>query len=287
MKKIGFIGVGIMGKSMVRNLMKAGYQVSIYTRTKEKVSDVIGEGALWCDCVADCAAGQDVVITIVGYPNDVEEVYFGKGGIIANAQPGAYLIDMTTTSPKLAVRIYEEAQEAGLHAMDAPVTGGDVGAREGTLTILAGGDRETFDACRPVLEAMGTNINYEGKAGNGQHTKMCNQIAIAGTLAGACEAMVYAKNVGLDVKTMLDSISTGAAGSSQMLKVAPKVLNDDFSPGFFLKHFIKDMSLADEEAQGVSVQLNVLEDVLSMCRDLEAEGMGDLGTQALIKYYHW
>lgn len=287
MKKIGFIGVGIMGKSMVRNLMKAGYQVSIYTRTKEKVSDVIGEGVLWCDCVADCAAGQDVVITIVGYPNDVEEVYFGKGGIIANAQPGTYLIDMTTTSPKLAVRIYEEAQEAGLHAMDAPVTGGDVGAREGTLTILAGGDRETFDACRPVLEAMGTNINYEGKAGNGQHTKMCNQIAIAGTLAGACEAMVYAKSVGLDVKTMLDSISTGAAGSSQMLKVAPKVLDDDFSPGFFLKHFIKDMSLADEEAQGVSVQLNVLEDVLSMCRDLEAEGMGDLGTQALIKYYHW
>lgn len=287
MKNIGFIGVGIMGKSMVRNLMKAGYQVSIFTRTKSKVEDIIGEGARWCDSVADCATGQDAVITIVGYPKDVEEVYFGENGIIANAKKGAYLIDMTTTSPKLAVSIYEEAEKAGLHALDAPVTGGDVGAREGTLTILVGGEKETFDACRPVLEAMGKNIDYEGKAGNGQHTKMCNQIAIAGNLAGVCEAMVYAKSVGLDVKTMLDSISTGAAGSSQMLKVAPKILEDDFNPGFFLKHFIKDMSLANEEAQEASVQLNVLEDVLSMCKDLEAEGMGDLGTQALVKYYNW
>lgn len=287
MKNIGFIGVGIMGKSMVRNLMKAGYQVSIFTRTKSKVEDIIGEGARWCDSVADCATGQDAVITIVGYPKDVEEVYFGENGIIANAKKGAYLIDMTTTSPKLAVSIYEEAEKSGLHALDAPVTGGDVGAREGTLTILVGGEKETFDACRPVLEAMGKNIDYEGKAGNGQHTKMCNQIAIAGNLAGVCEAMVYAKSVGLDAKTMLDSISTGAAGSSQMLKVAPKILEDDFNPGFFLKHFIKDMSLANEEAQEASVQLNVLEDVLSMCKDLEAEGMGDLGTQALVKYYNW
>lgn len=287
MKKIGFIGVGIMGKSMVRNLRKAGYEVSIYTRTKAKVEDVIGEGALWCDSVAECVKGQDAVITIVGYPKDVEEVYFGEEGIIAHAPKGCHLIDMTTTSPKLAVRIYEQAAKAGLHAVDAPVTGGDTGAKAGTLTILAGGDKAAFDACLPVFEAMGKNINYEGKAGNGQHTKMCNQIAIAGALAGACEAMVYAKNVGLDTETMLKSISTGAAGSAQMNNVASKALSDDFNPGFFLKHFIKDMGLADEEARDASVQLRVLEDVLSMCRELEADGLGDLGTQALIKYYNW
>lgn len=167
------------------------------------------------------------------------------------------------------------------------MTGGDTGAKAGTLTILAGGDKEVFDACLPVLEAMGKNINYEGKAGNGQHTKMCNQIAIAGALAGACEAMVYAKKVGLDVDVMLKSISTGAAGSAQMNNVASKALVNNFEPGFFLKHFIKDMSLADEEAKDVSAELTVLEDVLSMCRELEAEGMGDLGTQALIKHYNW
>ena len=187
MKKIGFIGVGIMGKSMVRNLRKAGYEVAIYTRTKAKAEDVIAEGAVWCDTAAECAKGRDVVITIVGYPKDVEEVYFGDNGIIANADPGTYVIDMTTTSPRLAVRIWEEAEKAGLHAVDAPVTGGDTGAKAGTLTILAGGKKEDFDACVPVFEAMGKNINYEGKAGNGQHTKMCNQIAIAGALAGACE----------------------------------------------------------------------------------------------------
>ena len=287
MKKIGFIGVGIMGKSMVRNLMKAGYEVSIYTRTKAKAEDVIGEGAVWCGSVAECVKGQEAVITIVGYPKDVEEVYFGDKGIIANAEKGAYVIDMTTTSPKLAVRIYEEASKAGLHAIDAPVTGGDSGARAGTLTILAGGEKEDFDACLPVFEAMGKNINYEGKAGNGQHTKMCNQIAIAGTLAGACEAFVYAKNVGLDIDTCFQSISTGAAGSAQMNNVVSKALKGNFEPGFFLKHFIKDMSLADEEARDAGVSLDILEDVLSMCRELESEGMGDLGTQALIRHYKW
>ena len=287
MKKIGFIGVGIMGKSMVRNLRKAGYEVAIYTRTKAKAEDVIAEGAVWCDTAAECAKGRDVVITIVGYPKDVEEVYFGDNGIIANADPGTYVIDMTTTSPRLAVRIWEEAEKAGLHAVDAPVTGGDTGAKAGTLTILAGGKKEDFDACVPVFEAMGKNINYEGKAGNRQHTKMCNQIAIAGALAGACEAMVYAKNTGLDVDTMLKSISTGAAGSAQMNNVASKAAKDDYAPGFFLKHFIKDMGIADEEALAADTRLGVLEDVLAMAKKLEADGMGDLGTQALIKYYKW
>lgn len=285
MKKIGFIGVGIMGKSMVRNLMKAGFDVAIYTRTKSKVEDVICEGAAWRDSVKECVADRDAVITIVGYPKDVEEVYFGEGGILKNAPTGAYVIDMTTSSPKLAERIYEEAKAVGLYALDAPVTGGDSGAKAGTLTILAGGDREAFDACMPVFEAMGKNINYEGKAGNGQHTKMCNQIAIAGALSGACEALAYAQAVGLDPKLMLESISTGAAGSAQMNNVASRILKDDFEPGFFIKHFIKDMKIALTEANRSDLFLEVLSLVLSNYEELEAEGYGELGTQALIKYY--
>ena len=285
MKKIGFIGVGIMGKSMIRNLMKAGFEVAIYTRTKAKAEDVISEGAIWRDTVKACVSDRDAVITIVGYPKDVEEVYFGQEGIIANAPAGACLIDMTTSSPKLAVRIYEAAKACGLGAIDAPVTGGDGGAKAGTLTILAGGDQEAFDACRPIFEAIGKNINYEGAAGNGQHTKMCNQIAVAGTLAGACEALAYAKGAGLDPQTMLDSISTGAAGSAQMNNAIPRILKDDLSPGFFIKHFIKDMKLAREGAGDAAVNLGVLDYVLSMYETLEAEGYGDLGTQALIRYY--
>ena len=285
MNRVGFIGVGIMGKSMVRNLMKAGFEVAIYTRTKAKVEDVISEGAIWRDTVKECVADREVVISIVGYPKDVEEVYLGENGIIANAPKGAYVIDMTTSSPKLAVKIYEAAKAAGLHALDAPVTGGDSGAKAGTLTILAGGDREDFDACLPVFEAMGKNINYEGKAGNGQHTKMCNQIAIAGAISGACEALAYAKAVGLDEQTMLDSISTGAAGSAQMTNVVPRILKGDLNPGFFIKHFIKDMKLADEEAEAADVKLGMLEYVLGMYEELEKDGFGDLGTQALIRYY--
>ncbi len=242
MKKIGFIGIGIMGKSMARNLMKAGYQVAVYTRTKEKADELITEGAEWCDSVKACAAGRNMVITIIGTPKDVEEVYFGKDGIIENADRDTYLVDMTTTSPKLAVRISEEAEKRGLFALDAPVTGGDRGAKEGTLTILAGGGREAFEACLPVFEKMGKTIVYEGKAGNGQHTKMCNQIAVAGTLAGIAEALVYAKNTGLDPSLMIDTISTGAAGSVQMNIQAPKILAEDYAPGFFIKHFVKDMA---------------------------------------------
>lgn len=287
MKRVGFIGVGIMGKSMVRNLMKAGFEVAVYTRTKAKAEEVIAEGAVWCQDVAACAAGRDAVITIVGYPKDVEEVYFGEKGILASADPGTVLIDMTTTSPKLAVRIYEDAKKAGLGALDAPVTGGDTGAREGTLTILAGGDEEVFEVCRPIFAAMGRNIKYEGGAGSGQHTKMCNQIAIAGAISGVCEAMAYAKAVGLNVNRMVESIGTGAAGSAQLQTVAPRILAGDFEPGFFIRHFIKDMKLAAEEAEHAGIRLGVLDYVLSMYEDMESQGKGGLGTQALIQYYQW
>lgn len=285
MKKIGFIGLGIMGKSMAYHLLKAGYDLNVYTRTKEKAVDLIKSGAVWCDSVKDCVQEVDAVITIVGFPKDVEEVYFGEGGIIENAKKGTYVIDMTTTSPKLAKRIYDSALLKGLYALDAPVTGGDLGAKNGTLTIMVGGEKEAYEACIPIFEAMGKKLVYEGKAGSGQHTKMANQIVIAGTLASVCEAITYAKNVGLDVACMLDTIKTGVAGSKQMEVVAPKILEDNYEPGFFLKHFIKDMTLAKEEAEERNVHLDVLKTVLSMYEKLEEKGMGDLGTQALIKYY--
>lgn len=284
MKNIGFVGVGIMGKSMVRNLMKAGYELHIYARTKLKVEDVISEGAVYHDTVGDCASNVDVMISIVGYPKDVEEVYFGENGILNSAKEGTYVIDMTTSSPKLAKKIYDAAKEKGLHAMDAPVTGGDTGAKNGTLSILVGGDKEDYEACHKVFEAMGTNINYEGGPGCGQHTKMANQIMIAGTLSGVCEAMRYAEAQGLDLHTLLDSVATGAAGSKQLDAFGKKIIDGDFAPGFFMKHFIKDMNLAVEEAESKGLDLKILKQVLENYRTLE-EAYGDLGTQTLIKFY--
>ncbi len=285
MKTIGFIGVGLMGKSMVRNLMKAGYELHIYARTKAKVEDVISEGAVFHESIADCVKGRDAVITIVGFPQDVEEVYFDSGNILDSAAPGAYLIDMTTTSPMLAEKIYEEGTKRGFHVLDAPVTGGDTGAKEGTLSILAGGEEADYKACLPLFEAMGTNINYEGKAGSGQHCKLANQIMIAGTLSGVCEAITYAQEKGLDLDTFMKSVSAGAAGSRQLDLFGPKIAAGDYTPGFFMKHFIKDMKLALIEANKSGLDLGVLSQVLANYEELEAEGYGELGTQALIKFY--
>ena len=295
LKKIGFIGTGIMGAAMAGHLMDAGYELTVYNRTKAKAESLIARGAHWAESADACAEGQDVVISIVGYPKDVEETYFGKegaepgsagaDGVLAHAKKGAYLIDMTTSAPSLAVRIYEAAKERGLHAMDAPVTGGDTGAKAGTLTILAGGDEADFQALTPVFEAMGKTIVYEGKAGNGQHVKMCNQIAIAGALSGACEAIAYARAAGLDAEKMLATIATGAAGSFQLSNVAKKGMEGNFAPGFMLKHFVKDMGLAYEAAEENGADLEILCHVLKLCRALEDAGLGDEGTQALLKHY--
>ena len=285
MNKIGFIGVGIMGKSMVRNLMKAGFELHIYARNKEKVKDVISEGANFHESIQDCVKDCEAVITIVGFPKDVEEVYFEEGNILDSAESGAYLIDMTTTSPMLAEKIYKEGTEKGYHVLDAPVTGGDTGAKAGTLSILVGGLKEDFEKCMPLFQAMGTNINYQGNAGCGQHAKLANQIMIAGTLSGVCEALTYAKAKGLDPQVFLDSVSTGAAGSKQLDIFGPKILAGDYEPGFFLKHFVKDMKLALTEANMSELSLEVLSLVLANYEELEAAGYGNLGTQALMKYY--
>lgn len=284
-KKVGFIGVGIMGKSMVRNLMKAGFELHIYARRKEKVEDVISEGANFHESIGACVADCDAVITIVGYPKDVEEVYFENGNIMDSASKGAYLIDMTTTSPMLAKKIYEEGNNRGYHVLDAPVTGGDTGAKEGTLSILAGGDKDDYDTCMPLFEAMGANINYEGGPGCGQHCKMANQIMIAGTLSGVCEALTYARAKGLDLETVLRSVATGAAGSRQLDIFGPKILAGDYEPGFFLKHFVKDMTIALTEANMSELSLEVLSQALANYEELQSDGYGDLGTQALIKHY--
>lgn len=284
-KNVGFIGAGVMGKSMIRNLMKKGFQVTVYSRTKSKAEDIIAAGAIWRDSAAECAKGQDVIITIVGFPKDVEETYFGEKGIIANSEDNAILIDMTTSSPKLAAKIYDESKAVGKHALDAPVSGGDSGAKAGTLSIMVGGDKEIFEKAMPVFEAMGTNIIYEGTAGCGQHTKMANQIALTGCIAGVCEAITYARKTGLDIQTMLDSISAGAAGSWQMSNMAPRMLKGDFDPGFFIKHYIKDMNIATEEGREAGADLSISEAVLAIYKDLEAKGLGDLGTQALLKHY--
>lgn len=284
-KNVGFIGAGVMGKSMIRNLMKKGFQVTVYSRTKSKAEEIIAEGAIWRDSAAECTKGQDVIITIVGFPKDVEETYFGEKGIIANSEDNAILIDMTTSSPKLAAKIYDEAKAAGKHALDAPVSGGDSGAKAGTLSIMVGGDKDIFEQAMPVFEAMGTNIIYEGAAGCGQHTKMANQIALTGCIAGVCEAITYARKTGLDIQTMLDSISAGAAGSWQMSNMAPRMLKGDFDPGFFIKHYIKDMNIATEEGREAGADLSISEAVLAIYKDLEAKGLGDLGTQALLKHY--
>ena len=285
LKRIGFIGVGVMGKGMVRNLMKAGFEVSVWARHPEKVQDVVCEGAHWCDTLAECAAAQDAVLTIVGFPTDVEEVYFGPGGILESVQPGTLLVDMTTTRPQLSQRIARAAAEKGCSALDAPVSGGDAGARQGTLTIMVGGDRAAYDACLPLFKAMGNNIVYHGPAGSGQNVKMANQIMIAGALAGVCEAFAYADAMGLDKEKMLQSVATGSAASRQLELYGPRILKGDYAPGFFIKHFVKDMTIASEAAEENDLHLNVLEDVLDIFRTLQAEGYGEDGTQRMVDYY--
>ncbi|AUI36001.1 oxidoreductase [[Bacillus] caldolyticus] len=285
MKTIGFIGLGVMGKSMARHLLKAGYPLLVYTRTKEKAEDLLQEGAVWKETVADLAREADVVITMVGDPHDVEQVYFGEGGILENARPGTYVIDMTTSTPTLAKSIYEAAKQKGIHALDAPVSGGDIGAREGTLTIMVGGDEDVFLACKPILERLGTNIVRQGGAGAGQHTKMCNQIAIATNMIGVCEAMAYAKRAGLDPFKVLESIAKGAAGSWSLSNLAPRMLSGDFAPGFYVKHFIKDMKIALEEAERMNLPLPGLALAKQMYEELAQAGEENSGTQALYKRY--
>lgn len=281
--EVGFIGTGVMGKSMTGHLKAAGYGIHIYTRTKAKAEDLIAQGAVWHDTPGELAAVCHVIITMVGYPSDVEELFLGEKGLIATGKTGAYLIDMTTSSPSLAQRIHQAATKRGMHSLDAPVSGGDIGAREARLSIMVGGDQETFDALLPILNLMGKNIVLQGNAGAGQHTKMCNQIAIATNMIGVCEAIVYATQAGLDPETVLKSIESGAAGSWSLSNLAPRIIAGNFEPGFYVKHFIKDMQIALDSAEEMGVKLPGLTLARSLYGQVAEQGLGDKGTQALYK----
>ncbi|SDD08356.1 3-hydroxyisobutyrate dehydrogenase [Terribacillus halophilus] len=284
-KKVGFIGTGVMGKSMSRNLMQAGFELAVYTRTKAKAEELIDAGAVWHDTPASLAASVDAVITMVGYPSDVQEVYFGESGILQHAKSGTYAIDMTTSRPALAEEIHTAAKAKGIFALDAPVSGGDVGAKNGKLAIMVGGEEEAFQAVLPIFEAMGENIILQGPAGFGQHTKLINQVTIASNMVGVCEAISYAEYAGMDPSKVLQSITTGAAGSFSLSNLAPRMIKGDYDPGFYVKHFIKDMLLALEAAKEMGLMTPGLELSLSLYERLAENGDGDLGTQALIKLF--
>jgi 3-hydroxyisobutyrate dehydrogenase len=283
--RIGFVGTGVMGKSMAGHLLAAGHDLAVYNRTKSKAQELLDHGARWADTPGKAARGAEVVFTIVGFPQDVEEVYFGDSGIVEHADEGAILVDMTTSRPDLAVRIAEVAQKRGMQAFDAPVSGGDVGAREARLSIMIGGPEDVFPKVKPLFELMGANIVLQGPAGSGQHTKMCNQIAIAAGMLGVCESMAYAKASGLDPQTVLQSIESGAAGSWSLSNLAPRIIAGNYAPGFYVKHFIKDLNIALESAESMNLDLPGLALARRLYVELADAGGENDGTQALFKRY--
>ena len=283
--KIAWIGTGVMGAPMALHLQRAGYSVFAYNRSPEKARALHKDGVTPCDTVAEAVRDADFVFTMVGYPKDVEQVYLGEGGILENAKVGAVCVEMTTSSPDLAVRIYDAAKQKGIDVLDAPVSGGDTGARNATLSIMAGGDREAFDKALPLLQKLGTSILLMGGAGAGQHTKACNQIAVAGATAAYTEALAYAVKAGLDPEKMLAAIGGGAAGSWQISHMAPRALHGDHAPGFFVKHFIKDMRIIGAEAAARGLTLPMVETVLKQYEAMAGDGGENKGTQALIGQY--
>ncbi|EJM9210448.1 NAD(P)-dependent oxidoreductase [Listeria monocytogenes] len=285
MEKIGFVGTGVMGSSMAGHLLEAGYEVLVYTRTKTKAEDLLDKGALWVETPGELANKVDILISMVGYPKDVEELYLGENGFLKNLAVGTVAIDMTTSSPALAKKMAEFGREKGIGVLDAPVSGGDIGAKNGTLSIMVGGSEDVFLKVKPIFDILGSSVILQGDAGAGQHTKMVNQIAIASNMIGVTEAIIYAEAAGLNPSRVLDSISGGAAGSWSLANLIPRVLKDDFSPGFFIKHFIKDMGIAISEAKQMGLELPGLTLAEKMYQTLAEQGLSEEGTQALIKYY--
>jgi 3-hydroxyisobutyrate dehydrogenase len=279
--KIGWIGTGIMGAPMAMHLVDAGYKVSVYSRTKSKSEKLIAKGCDWYDTPAAIAKNCDIIFTIVGYPKDVEEVYFGDNGILQTLKKDAVVIDITTTLPGLAVRIDNAAREKGAWAVDAPVSGGEVGAINGALSVMIGGDEEVVTKVMPIIDVFSKNMVYQGKAGSGQHTKMCNQIVVAGTMIGVCESLIYGHKAGLDLETVLSSIGKGAAACWILDVMAPKIVHGDFEPGFMVEHFIKDLGIALQEAELMNLSLPGLALAKQLYISLMAMGKGTKGTQAL------
>lgn len=279
---VAWIGTGVMGASMCGHIVNAGYRVSVHTRTRAKAQPLLDLGATWADSLRAAAIRADVIVTMVGFPRDVRAVYFGEEGLLQAARPGTILIDMTTTEPSLSREIAAAASTNGLSAIDAPVSGGDVGAKHAALSIMAGGDFHKVERARPLLECLGKKIVYQGGPGSGQHTKLCNQIVIAGTMIGVCESLLYGYQAGLALPRMLESIRGGAAACWTLDHLAPRMLRRDFDPGFFVEHFVKDMGIALEEATRIGLTLPGLTLVHGLYQRVQALGHGRSGTQALL-----
>lgn len=281
--KLGWIGTGVMGNAMCGHLLDAGHHLSIYNRTRSKADNLVAKGARWCDSPLELAKNCEVIFSIVGFPPDVEAVLLGEHGVLAGATAGTIMVDMTTSSPELAQKIYEAARKKSVSALDAPVSGGDVGAREATLAIMVGGDRSVFDQVQPLFKIIGNNIAYMGAAGTGQHTKMCNQILVAGTMIGTVESLLYAQRMGMDLDAVIDVIGQGAARSWMINNLGRRIAKGDFNPGFFIKHFVKDMGIALAEAQRMNLSLPGLALVQQLYLAAQAMGYENLGTQGLYR----
>lgn len=281
--RIGWIGTGVMGRAMCGHLMDAGHRIFVHNRTRAKADDLLARGAQWCDTPGAVARQSEVVFSIVGYPKDVETVILSPDGVLAGAAPGTVMVDMTTSSPQLAAKIFEQANAKDVAALDAPVSGGDVGAREATLAIMVGGDPAVFNRILPLFQSLGRHIAHMGAAGTGQHTKMCNQILIAGTMIGVVESLLYAQRAGMSMEAVIDVIGRGAANSWAINHLGPKIAQRDFAPGFFIKHFVKDMGIALEEAGRLNLSLPGLALVNQFYIAAKAQGAENLGTQALFQ----
>lgn len=285
MSKIAFIGTGVMGAAMAGHLMDAGHELFVYNRTKSKTDTLVARGATYVSSPQEAAKNAEFVITIVGYPKDVREVYFGETGIFQNDLKGKILIDMTTTEPTLAKEIYTKAKKSGAESLDAPVSGGDLGAKNATLTIMVGGDEPVYNKALPLFEKMGKTVAHQGVAGSGQHTKMANQIGIAGTMTGMTELLVYADKAGLDLDKVLTTVGGGSAATWSLTNYAPRILREDFTAGFFVKHFIKDLGIALDESAKMGISLPATAGAKQLYDMLAEKGFENDGTQALIKLW--
>lgn len=281
-QRIGWIGTGVMGAPMCGHLLAAGYAASVTSRTRSKADALIEQGASWCETPAEVAAQADIVFTTVGRPEEVREVYFGEQGVFAGLQAGAIAVDMGTTPPSLTREIAERAISLGAHTVDAPVSGGDIGARNASLSVMAGGEEGIVDSIRPLFDCMASTVAWMGEAGNGQHTKMANQLAVAGTMIGVCEALVYAARAGVELEKLVSVISKGAAGCWTLDNLAPRIISGDDAPGFMVDHFVKDLGIALGECEQMGIKLPGLELANQLYRQLQAIGHGESGTQALI-----
>jgi 3-hydroxyisobutyrate dehydrogenase len=279
--RVGWIGLGVMGSSMCGHLIEKGYSATVYTRSKAKAESALANGATWADSPKAVAEQSDVIFSIVGFPADVRQCMLGEDGALAGASEGSILVDMTTSEPSLAVEIYEAGKAKGVHSVDAPVSGGDVGAKEARLSIMIGGDKEIVEALQPCWETMGKTIVHQGGAGAGQHTKMVNQTLIATNMIGVCEALLYAHKAGLDLPTVMQSVESGAAGSWSLSNLGPRIIDKNFDPGFFVEHFIKDMGIALDEANKMGLALPGLALAKQLYLSLQSQGHGRKGTHAL------